>query len=298
MECPNCKKYIFSFFCRINIFTSRLWRKRKYNMQQSIPKDITKLLDQLVSITKENLKESLVGTYLHGSLAMGCFNPVSSDIDVLIVVKSKLSLEDKRALGASFIELVEKYPVNKIELSIVKLDTLSDFRYPTSYELHFSSENVDDFTNGDFDLMKSRDDKVLAAHFVITKNRGICLYGESVTEVFPEVEHEYYLKSIAQDFDWSYNNVMKGPEDGTCRVPTYAVLNTCRVLAFIKDGLVASKAEGGAWAIEHLPKEYAPLIAEAVKEYAESGTSNEVDAKLLKRLIVYAEKEISQALAV
>ena len=275
-----------------------MWRKRKDNMQQNIPDGIARLLGQLVSITKENFKESLVGTYLHGSLAMGCFNPVSSDIDVLIVVELKLSLEDKRTLGDSFIELVEKFPANKIELSVVTLDALSDFRYPTPYELHFSNENLEDFTNVDFDLMKSRDDKDLAAHFVIIKNRGICLYGEPVTKVFPDVADEYYLKSIAQDFDWSYNNVINGQEDGTCSVPTYAVLNTCRVLAFIKYGLVASKAEGGAWAIEHLPKEYAPLIVEAVKEYAESGTSNEVDAKLLKLFIVCAEQEISKALAV
>ena len=208
-------------------------------MQQNIPDGIARLLGQLVSITKENFKESLVGTYLHGSLAMGCFNPVSSDIDVLIVVKLKLSLEDKRTLGDSFIELVEKFPANKIELSVVTLDALSDFRYPTPYELHFSNENLEDFTNVDFDLMKIRDDKDLASHFVIIKNRGICLYGEPVTKVFPDVADEYYLKSIAQDFDWSYNNVINGQEDGTCSVPTYAVLNTCRVLAFIKYGLVA-----------------------------------------------------------
>tara|TARA_B100000029_G_scaffold480425_1_gene528459 strand:- start:3303 stop:4106 length:804 start_codon:yes stop_codon:yes gene_type:complete len=267
-------------------------------MEQSIPKNITKFLDELVSMTKDNLEELLVGIYLHGSLAMGCFNPVSSDIDILIVVKHKLFLEYKQAIGASFIKLIEKYSANKIELSIVTLGAMENFQYPTSYELHFSNENIDDFTNGKFDLMKSREDKDLAAHFVIAKNRGMCLYGDATIEVFPDVADVYYLKSITQDFYWSYNNVMNGQDDGTCCVPTYAVLNTCRVLAFIKDGLISSKAEGGAWAIEHLAKEYEPLIAEARKEYSETGTSNEVDAELLKRFIVYAEKMISKSLNV
>ena len=90
--------------------------------------------------------------------------------------------------------------------------------------------------------------------------------------------------------------MINGQEEGTCRVPTYAVLNSCRVLGFIRDGLIASKAEGGEWATGHLPKEYSPLIREALDEYAVSGSSTEVDIKLLKQFIGYAKQEVSKAL--
>ncbi|MDQ0195648.1 nucleotidyltransferase domain-containing protein [Paenibacillus wynnii] len=43
-----------------------------------------------ISRLKE-LSGNLLGIYLHGSLAMGCFNPLKSDIDFLIVVKDKLT---------------------------------------------------------------------------------------------------------------------------------------------------------------------------------------------------------------
>ncbi|MEI2358527.1 nucleotidyltransferase domain-containing protein, partial [Mesobacillus zeae] len=39
----------------------------------------------LLDGTKEMISEKFIGFYIHGSLAMGGFNPKSSDIDVLVV---------------------------------------------------------------------------------------------------------------------------------------------------------------------------------------------------------------------
>ena len=50
------------------------------------PQNIDNLINSYVSHSKEILGENLVGIYLHGSLAMGCFNPQKSDIDLIIVV--------------------------------------------------------------------------------------------------------------------------------------------------------------------------------------------------------------------
>lgn len=124
------------------------------------------------------------------------------------------------------------------------------------------------------------------------KARGICLYGEPICRVFPDVAVEDYLDSIARDADWSYANILRGPDSGECSVPPYAVLNFCRVLAFIAHGQITSKAEGGQWGIEHLPQGYTPVIREALKEYTSSGTAGPVDAKLLKQFAIYARVAI------
>ena len=47
--------------------------------------DTQSVLDQAVDLFKEELGSHLVGVYLHGSLAMGCFNPEASDVDLLVV---------------------------------------------------------------------------------------------------------------------------------------------------------------------------------------------------------------------
>ena len=44
--------------------------------------DTQGVLDQAVDLFKEELGDNLVGIYLHGSLAMGRFNPDTSDIDL------------------------------------------------------------------------------------------------------------------------------------------------------------------------------------------------------------------------
>ena len=49
-----------------------------------IPENI---LTQFVAAARETIGENLLGVYLHGSAAMGCFNPKSSDLDLLVGVK-------------------------------------------------------------------------------------------------------------------------------------------------------------------------------------------------------------------
>lgn len=50
---------------------------------------INEILNKIVGSYKDILKDNLVGIYIHGSLAMNCFNPKSSDIDFLVVIKEK-----------------------------------------------------------------------------------------------------------------------------------------------------------------------------------------------------------------
>lgn len=38
------------------------------------------------------------------------------------------------------------------------------------------------------------------------------------------------------------------------------ILNLARVLAYLKDGLVLSKKEGGEWGINHIPEMYHGLM--------------------------------------
>ena len=44
-----------------------------------------KLIDRLTDRCREILGGDFVGLYVHGSYAMGCFNPEKSDIDYIIV---------------------------------------------------------------------------------------------------------------------------------------------------------------------------------------------------------------------
>jgi streptomycin 3"-adenylyltransferase len=102
-----------------------------------IPIDVTHCIATLQTGYERILGAHLVGMYVHGSIAMGCFNPQSSDIDVLTVVSRPLCIESKQALGRAHLALAEQFGYS-VELSVVTQATLTHFTYPTPYEFHYS----------------------------------------------------------------------------------------------------------------------------------------------------------------
>lgn len=104
------------------------------------------------------------------------------------------------------------------------------------------------------------EDKDLAAHFMIIKQYGITLYGEKIENVFAEVPREDYIDSILED--------VKGAEEDIAAEPVYAILNLCRALAYLQDGVCLSKLEGGKWGLSHLHMEEGQLRAFAERMLA------------------------------
>jgi predicted nucleotidyltransferase len=185
--------------------------------------------------TRSILADDLVGIYLHGSAATGTFVATRSDIDVLVVTRSELSREAKTALAASLAETALPCPGVGLELSVV---TAASARAPSdapAFELHIATQEarvVDGrYHAGDADLV---------AAFAMTRARGVSLFGPPPSEVFASVDTNRLLRTFADDLEWAVDHDL----------PSYAVLNACRALRFMRDFGLYSKLEGGAWAIE------------------------------------------------
>lgn len=228
--------------------------------------DYKKLLNNIAEKYQKILKENLVGIYVHGSIAFNCFNPAKSDIDFLVVVGKILSLEEKKDLIKVLLDLSDKAPEKGFEISVVLYDVCKNFIYPTPFELHFS--NAYDFVCRE-DLTKycenmNGTDKDLAAHFTVIKNVGYVLCGESIENIFGDIPKEYYFDSIKCDIENAKDEIIENP--------VYIILNLCRVLAYKKQGLVLSKAQGGIWGAEHIPQQYILLIKQALECYQSNKT--------------------------
>lgn len=271
--------------------TTNQWQNRI-----SAPQEVTDLLAETVDGFRGRLGERLVGVYLHGSLAMGCFNPAASDVDALVIVKGPVPTVQREDIARFMLGLVPKAPPKGFGLSVVQERYLKAFEHPTPYEFCFSNGHAEAYRAGTYDFSEAETDADLAANFILARERGVCLWGAPVREVFGAVPNAYFLPSIACTCEWSLNNVRNGDASGMCRVPTYAVLNFCRTPAFVWDGLFLSKAEGGRWALDNLPAEYHKLIQEALREYAETGSSDEVDAETLQRFAEYSWSTLLAAL--
>lgn len=231
---------------------------------------IQELLDDFTARSHHILGDNLTGIYLHGSAVMGCFHPLESDIDLILVVKDEVSDSVKRQFMEMVMELNGQAPKKGLELSIVKEEVCKPFVYPTPFELHFSVAHLNWYqTNPEDYVAKMKGtDKDLAAHFTIIYHRGQVLYGKDIREVFAEVSREAYMDSIWCDIEGATEDILESP--------MYIILNLCRVLGYKEEGLILSKKEGGEWMLGQLAAddrigeegELAKLIRDALEEYA------------------------------
>ena len=225
-------------------------------------------LSRLVTAFRQIIGDRLLGVYLHGSAAMGCFNPQTSDLDVLVGVSQNLDGACKRRCMDAVVELHEAFVKERenthagIEMSVVTKAACNPFVYPTTFDLHFSAMHLDWYKKNpeDYVLKMNGSDKDLAAHCMLAKKRGRCLYGMPVDEFFGNVPADAYLDSIMEDVADAENEIAGNM--------AYVVLNLARVLAYKREGLVLSKLEGGQWALRNLQEEYHNLLDSALQEYA------------------------------
>jgi predicted nucleotidyltransferase len=223
--------------------------------------DYTSIIDGVTDRCKDILKDNLIGVYVHGSIAMQCFRWSKSDIDLLIVVKEEPDIKTKHKFMEVIIEYNKLAPPKGIELSMVLEEACREFVYPTPFVLHFSNMHLDWFSKDPMGYCSNMrgEDKDLAAHFTITKKYGITWWGINIDELFGEVAKEYYLDSIQIDMKDSMENIEVNP--------MYTILTLCRVAAFVKDGLILSKEQGGRWGSERLPEEYSCMAKDALQCY-------------------------------
>ncbi len=211
------------------------------------------------------LATRLVGCYLHGSLAMGCFNPAHSHLNLLIVTTHSLPVEIKREIIAYLLR--NSLAPCPIEISFFVESAIHPFQHPLPYDLHYSESWRTHYqaalADGSWVLWneQQRYDSDLSAHITVTLARGITLYGKSVKETLPIVPTFAYARAIVGDFDEAYER--------RTDMPVYFILNACRVYAYLHKGAIFSKAEGAEWALQVVPTHFHSIIIQALEDYLE-----------------------------
>jgi streptomycin 3"-adenylyltransferase len=235
------------------------------------PADVRRQVTRLIDAFHVTLGDNLIGVYLHGSLAMGCFNPERSDVDLLVVTGPGMSVETKRRVMETL--LASSGRPRPIELSFLRESDLRPWRHPAPFDLHYGEgawrERMQQaLASGAWRRWneETRHDPDLAAHVTVTRARGIALTGAPIEEVFPPVPGADYDDSICDDFRW----ILGHPDEN----PVYGVLNACRVLGCAETGRVLSKDEGAVWALGHLPGAHHAVLREALAIYRGDGAGS------------------------
>lgn len=166
-----------------------------------LPKSIQGLLNEVKDGYLSILQDNLVSIYIHGSLAMNCFNPKSSDIDFLVVISEKLDVPTKKKIIKLLLNLSESAPAKGLEMSIILQRDLDDFKHPTPFELHYSNFHKEEYKKNPNYICGNDEDPDLAAHITGTINRGFCLHGEPIGKVFKSIPESYYIDSLIYDLE-------------------------------------------------------------------------------------------------
>lgn len=223
---------------------------------ENTPKAIGKVLRETISEIQSATQSNLIGVYLCGSLAMGCYNPRSSDVDIMMVTKQRLSKEERKSIIRCLKETYSKE--RRIELSVVCENAIRNPQYPMMVDLQFEDWGG---------ICENRRDKEILSNLYTTKERGFCVWGAPIRDLFSEVPARYHLVSVIEDIQQRRRHLHEKPENIGYDITVYWILGSCRVLAFIREERVLSKLEGGHWGIANLPREYHNLIRNALSRY-------------------------------
>ncbi|MFZ5814193.1 MAG: aminoglycoside adenylyltransferase domain-containing protein [Bacillota bacterium] len=253
---------------------------------ESAPPPVRAQVERFREGLQQVLGAHLVGLYLHGSLAMGCFTPSRSDVDLIAVAGTQPAPVQLTALAERLLSLSGQ-PA-PLEFHLLSEGDLLCWRFPTPYRFHFSESWRERFAAGALPAQPPADPD-LAAHLTILHHRGVVLQGPPIRDLFPTVPKADYLTAI-----WEHD-VMDALRSLSAN-PVYGVLNACRVLAFAEAGLVTSKAEGAAWALDRVNGRLRPLIARALAVYAGGAAEPEWEREALERFATVMTERIQGSL--
>jgi Domain of unknown function (DUF4111)/Nucleotidyltransferase domain len=225
-------------------------------LRVDLPPGVAPLLDKLVPGITDALGDNLVGMYLCGSLALGGFEPQTSDVDLLVVTEHPLSDTEMTLLAA----LHERF-------------STTDNEFAQEYEVYYlDRDSIRRFAPGQ-QHMKVGPDEALhrvehRPNWVLerwtVRECGIALTGPDQKSLIDPVPPEDLRSAAAGELrvrlrDWSDGSWPRS-ELSHLGAQAYEVETVCRALFTIETGEMSSKGDAVRWAFLTLPERWHPLI--------------------------------------
>jgi hypothetical protein len=212
------------------------------------------LLDRLRRDVGGVLGSELVGMYLHGSLALGAFDPRSSDVDVLVVTRDLLQKTKVAELGAMHARIRASGLRFAEELEASYMPAAAVRRYDPANSLHPSIGN-------DWPFGMEHHDRSWVINLHVVREHGVVLWGPPPARLIDPVPMDQLRGAVAaviEDF-WARQ---RGDATwlATRKYQAYAVLTMCRALYTLDQRRTVSKAVAAAWGRRALGREWVRLI--------------------------------------
>jgi predicted nucleotidyltransferase len=220
------------------------------------PAAVAPLVDALLDGVSEALGDNFVGFYLCGSLALGGFDPETSDVDVLVVTGRPVSDAEFAALK----ELHESLPAERNEFSLdydvyyVDLETIRRFAE--------GQRHVKVGTGEPFSWRQNRPNWALERWTV--RERGVTVAGPDPKTLIDPVSPADLRSAASAELGARLQHWTDGswPREELAHLGTQAfeIETVCRAMFTVEFGEVSSKRTAVEWALASLPERWGDLV--------------------------------------
>ncbi len=258
-------------------------------MQDLTPyQDVNKVLGLLSSGLQDLLGDQLIGLYLTGSLTYGDFNPDSSDIDFLAILKIDLTEEQLEKVRQLHSYIAEEVPhwAKSLEGSYITGEMLGSIEAPSKERPYVNGGKVSYCAYGNEWII----------NLYALQECGQVITGPNLDTMLPNVTIEQVREASKKDLlkDWvpkiddpdAFNHPMYDSE----HLKNYATLTMCRILHRANNDNMASKKVASKWVKEAYP-EWNSLIERA--ESWEHGKDMATDEEV-KNFMRFTLEEVSK----
>jgi predicted nucleotidyltransferase len=220
---------------------------------------VNAVLAELLGGVQAILRERLLGMYLYGSLALGDFDPDSSDVDFLAVTDEVLPPETLAALTALHerIFALDSPWTKELEGSYVPQAALRRFERANARHPRI------DRGEAELSVRQHEVDSVFQRY--VLRERGVTLVGPPPVVWMDPITHDDLREATLELMRiwWApmTSNLERLYHPG---YQAYAVLTMCRMLYTLDRGGVVSKPAAARWAIATQKARWAPLIERAL----------------------------------
>lgn len=220
------------------------------------PPEIVALLDELLAGMRAALGENLVGVYLRGSLALGDFDPATSDVDFFAITERRVSDEEFAALAALHARLSVSANPYGDQLEGTYIECAAAWRYQPGRRFP---------TIGRTEALAWSEH---GANWVLerwaVREHGRTLLGPDPRALIAPVSADELRQAVRDRLpDWAeFARATNDPDWHTHRgQKAYVVETMCRALCMLAIGELRSKPAAMAWARAALPEPWRGLVA-------------------------------------
>jgi len=255
----------------------------------TLPQEVVEMLAALLPGMREALGDNLVGVYLRGSLAMGDFDPLTSDLDFFAVTEDPISeaeFTDLAALHARLAALPNRYAS---DLEGPYLDRAAAHRFRPG-------ERHPTIARGEVLAWHGHDYNWVLERWMV-REHGIMLLGPDPATLIASIASDELRAAVRlrlRDWDTWANQ----PNDPDWLLPqghkAYVVETMCRALYTLACGGLATKPHSVAWALATLPEPWHSTVEHAQAWHGDQTTDPNTVQEVMRFVQWTAAQEAEQ----